>query len=128
MTDRGSKLSVKRQAELLDLSRSSVYYPPRPVSPQDLKWMRRIDELHLEAPFFGARKIAAQLRREGHAIARRHSRSSIASALLLPAALTTCGKSMMTGPSGATSTLNSERSPWMSPMLSMRTICRMRKS
>lgn len=66
---------MTRQAELLDLSRSSVYYTPRPVSERDLALMRRIDELHLEAPFFGARKIAAQLRREGHEVGRRHVRT-----------------------------------------------------
>jgi putative transposase len=42
---------------------------------QDLKLMRRIDELHLEAPFYGSRKIAAQLQREGHDIGRRHVRT-----------------------------------------------------
>jgi putative transposase len=66
---------VKRQAELLDLSRSSVYYRPRPLSPRDLKLMRRIDELHLEAPFYGARKLAAALRREGHEVGRKHVRT-----------------------------------------------------
>jgi putative transposase len=66
---------VTHQAELLDLSRSSVYYSPRPVSERDLALMRRIDQLHLEAPFFGARKIAAQLRREGHCVGRRHVRT-----------------------------------------------------
>jgi putative transposase len=75
MIDRGSQLPVKRQARLLDLSRSSVYYRARPVSAQDLLLMRRIDELHLEAPFFGARKLAAQLRRGGHRIGRRHVRT-----------------------------------------------------
>jgi hypothetical protein len=48
MIDRGAKVPVKRQAELLDLSRSSVYYTPRPLSKRDLMLMRRIDELHLE--------------------------------------------------------------------------------
>jgi putative transposase len=66
---------VKRQAQLLGLSRSSVYYRGRPVSARDLELMRRIDELHLEAPFFGARKIAAQLRREGQPVGRRHVRT-----------------------------------------------------
>ena len=52
MIDRGSKVPVKRQAELLDLSRSSVYYTPRGVSERDLMlMMRRIDELHLELPY-----------------------------------------------------------------------------
>ena len=72
MIDRGGKLAVKRQAELLDLSRSSVYYTPRAVPERDLMLMRRIDELHLEAPFYGARKLAAALRREGHEVGRRH--------------------------------------------------------
>ena len=72
MIDRGAEVPVKRQAELLGLSRSSVYYTPRPVPVRDLGLMRRIDECHLIAPFFGARKIAAQLRREGHDVGRRH--------------------------------------------------------
>ena len=75
MIDRGSEVSVKRQAELLDVSRASVYYQPRPVSARDLQLMRRIDELHLEAPFYGSRKIVAQLQREGHDIGRRHVRT-----------------------------------------------------
>lgn len=66
------KLTVRRQAQLLAVSRASVYYRPRPVSERDLKLMRRLDELHLEAPFYGARKLAAVLRREGHAVGRRH--------------------------------------------------------
>lgn len=72
MIDREGELAVKRQAQLLELSRSSVYYTPRPVSERDLKLMRRLDELHLMAPFYGARKLAAQLRREGHEVGRRH--------------------------------------------------------
>ena len=75
MIARGAKLPVKRQADLLDLSRGSVYYQPRPISERDLKLMRRIDELHLEAPFYGSRKLAEQLKREGHDIGRRHVRT-----------------------------------------------------
>lgn len=72
MIDREGELSVRRQAELLDLSRSSLYYRPRPMSERDFQLMRRLDELHLMAPFYGARKLAAQLRREGHEVGRRH--------------------------------------------------------
>ncbi len=72
MIDRGSEVAVKRQAELLDLSRSSVYYTPRALSERDLRLMRRLDELHLQLPFYGSRKLAAQLRREGHEVGRRH--------------------------------------------------------
>jgi len=72
MIDRGVRLAVKRQAELLDLSRSSVYYTPRPLSERDLRLMRRIDELHLQLPYYGSRKLAKALRREGHEVGRRH--------------------------------------------------------
>jgi putative transposase len=72
MIERGAEVPVTRQAELFGLSRSSVYYTPRPVSERDLRLMRRLDELHLELPFYGSRKLAAALRREGHAVGRRH--------------------------------------------------------
>jgi putative transposase len=63
---------MKRQCELLALNRSTVYYKPRPVCPRDLQLMRRIDELHLEHPYYGARRLAQQLRREGTQIGRLH--------------------------------------------------------
>jgi putative transposase len=75
MIDRGSEVPVKRQAELLDLSRSSVYYTPRAVSQRDLMLMRRIDELHLELPYYGSRKLTDRLQREGHEVGRRHVRT-----------------------------------------------------
>ena len=49
--------AVLRQAQLLALSRSAVYYRPQPTSVADLALMRRIDELHLEHPFAGARML-----------------------------------------------------------------------
>jgi putative transposase len=61
-----------RQCKLLDLCRSSFYYRPPPVSTTDLALMRRLDELHLEHPFLGARKLARMLKREGFAVGRRH--------------------------------------------------------
>ena len=64
MIDRNHDLTVTRRAELSDISRGSVHYPPRPVSGADLALMRRIDELHLEHPFMGARMLRDQLRRE----------------------------------------------------------------
>ena len=72
MIDRGSELPVKSQAELLDLSRSSVYYAPRPLPERDLRLMRRLDELHLKWPFYGSRKLARELQLEGHTVGRRH--------------------------------------------------------
>lgn len=71
MIDRSDKLPVVRQCELLNLSRSSVYYTPPPVSEGDLALMRRIDELHLSRPFAGARMRRALLRLEGVSVGRR---------------------------------------------------------
>ncbi len=64
MIDRTHELPIKRQAELLEVSRASVYYLPRPVSEADLELMRRIDALHLEHPFMGARMLRDSLRRK----------------------------------------------------------------
>ena len=72
MIDRGAKLSVSEQCEGLGLSRSGVYYTPRPISAEDLRLMRRIDELHLKHPFYGARRLAKQLQREGFEVGRLH--------------------------------------------------------
>jgi putative transposase len=72
MIDREHSLSVTRQAQLLDISRGSVYYLPRAVSAADLALMRRIDELHLEYPFMGARMLRDQLDRQGTRVGRRH--------------------------------------------------------
>ena len=58
-------LSVRRQCELLRVSRSGLYYEPEPTSPEQLALMRRIDELHLKYPFFGSRKLSDALRKEG---------------------------------------------------------------
>ena len=72
MIDRDHQLPITRQAELLDISRGSVYYLPRPVSDADLALMRRIDELHLEHPFMGARMLRDQLHRQGNKVGRKH--------------------------------------------------------
>ncbi len=65
-------MPVTSQCELLGLSRSSVYYRGRTVDEGELRLMRRIDELHLEHPFLGARKLARLLKDEGYAVGRRH--------------------------------------------------------
>jgi putative transposase len=72
MIDRNHELPIKRQAELLNISRGSVYYQPEPISDIDLALMRRIDELHLEHPFAGSRMLRDMLRREGLEVGRRH--------------------------------------------------------
>jgi putative transposase len=75
MIDATHKLPLTRQAELLDLSRSNVYYLPRPVSDADLATMRRIDKLHLNFPFAGARMLRDMLKLEGIAVGRKHVRT-----------------------------------------------------
>nr|WP_211609410.1 IS3 family transposase [Paraburkholderia haematera] len=72
MIDRNHALPVTQQARLVGNSRSSAYYQSRGVSEADLKLMRRIDELHLDHPFAGARMLARLLRREGIKVGRRH--------------------------------------------------------
>ena len=75
MMDRGCAMTVKRQAEVLALSRSSIYYEPRPLPERDLVLMRWMDELHLKWPFYGARKLRHELMFDGHAIGLRHVRT-----------------------------------------------------
>jgi putative transposase len=75
MIDRDHTLSITRQARLLNISRGTVYYLPQAVSPADLALMRRIDELHLEHPFMGARMLRDQLHRQGFVVGRRHVRT-----------------------------------------------------
>jgi putative transposase len=70
MIDRDHDLSLVRQAGLLQLSRSTLYYEPRPVPAAELVIMRRIDALHLDYPFAGSRMLRDLLRGEGIAIGR----------------------------------------------------------
>jgi len=71
MMDRTHALPMMRQCQLLKLARSTAYYQPRPVSDTVLVLMRRIDELHLQHPFAGARMLRDLLQQEEHAIGRR---------------------------------------------------------
>lgn len=65
------ELSIKKQAELLSLNRSSLYYHPVPLSPEEIAIKHRIDEIYTEFPFYGSRRITAQLRREGFLVNRK---------------------------------------------------------
>jgi putative transposase len=65
-------LSLTRQAQLLQLSRASLYYEPVAASQTDLELMRRLDEMHLEWPFLGSRMLRDLLRLEGTLVGRRH--------------------------------------------------------
>jgi len=67
-------LSIVAQCQLLKVARSTLYYRPAPVSGDDLAVMRRLDELYLATPFYGARRMVAVLRREGWAVNRKRVR------------------------------------------------------
>ena len=72
MIDRDHDLPISKQAEVLRISRGSVYYLPRPVSAADLALMRRLDQLHLEFPFAGSRMLRGLVAAEGCKVGRRH--------------------------------------------------------
>ena len=75
LIDRGdSHLSIARQCQLLKVARSTLYYRPAPVSDDDLAVMRRLDEQYLVTPFYGARRMAAVLRRDGLVVNRKRIR------------------------------------------------------
>src|SRR5271165_6952498 len=67
-------LSVRRQCALLNLTRSGVYRRKPEPGADDLALMRRIDELHLELPFYGSRRMTFELNREGRGVNRKRVR------------------------------------------------------
>ena len=67
------RMSVRRQCELLRVNRSSLYYEPVAPDREELELMRRMDELHLEHPFFGSRMMTRTLKAEGHDVNRKRT-------------------------------------------------------
>ena len=65
------KLPKRRRCELLEVARSTAYYRPTPISVDDLRLMRVIDEIHLELPFYGSRRLADELETRGHPASRK---------------------------------------------------------
>jgi len=68
-------LTITKQCHILELSRSSVYYVPTPVSDNDRELMRLIDEIHLEDPTLGSRGMKSQLKMRGYKAGRIHVRT-----------------------------------------------------
>lgn len=64
-------VSIRAQCQLIGLSRSSVYYQPRPIKPKQLELMNRIDELFTQYPIYGTRQLQFALRAEGWKVGRR---------------------------------------------------------
>ena len=75
MIDRNHNLPVVHQANVLGLSRGSIYYQPVACSEQELALMRRLDQLHLAHPFAGSRMLRDLLRLEGFCVGRKHVRT-----------------------------------------------------
>ena len=75
MIDPEHQLPISGQAKLLKISRSTIYYRPRPISTVELMLMRRIDELHLNYPFAGSRMLRDLLSHQGLEVGRRHVRT-----------------------------------------------------
>ncbi len=72
MIDREHDLPLTKQVKAVGIARSTVYYLPRPVSPEDLALMRQIDKLHTEFPFAGSRMLRRLLAIDGSNVGRRH--------------------------------------------------------
>ena len=75
MIDRSHGLSLARQAQLMGISRSSIYYQRKPACSAQLQLMHRLDALHAAHPFAGSRMLRSLLLRQGHCVGRRHVRT-----------------------------------------------------
>jgi len=71
MVNKESKLSIVRQCKLLDISRSGLYYQPKPVSAEELDLMRLLDGAHMQHPYYGSRRLKGWLADHGHLVSRR---------------------------------------------------------
>lgn len=75
MINKEDAMPVSKQCKILSLPRSTFYYEPVPVSAEDVELMRQIDEIHLEIPYYGCRKIRRELKTRGYDIGRDRVRS-----------------------------------------------------
>jgi len=67
----GAELPLTVQAELLGISRSSLYYQPKGPSQEEVQIKHRIDEIYTDMPYYGSRRMTAQLRQDGYTINRK---------------------------------------------------------
>ena len=66
-----TQLPIKRQCELLNIARSTAYYQPIGLSAEEIELRRMIDEIHLQYPFMGSRRIRSELAKKGHNVNRK---------------------------------------------------------
>jgi putative transposase len=78
------KLSLVRQCELVNISRSSFYFESKGERPLNLELMRLIDEQFLRTPYFGSRQMARWLRRQSHRVGRKRVRRLMRKMGLMP--------------------------------------------
>jgi len=84
MVSRDLKLSMRKQCELLHLSRSRLYYQPVGESAENLRFMEIIDKQFLETPWYGSRQMARYMKRQGHKCGRHRIRRLMRLMRLVP--------------------------------------------
>ena len=72
MIQQDHDLPLTRRCVLLGVARSTAYYRPKPIGDGDLELMRLIDEIHLQYPFYGSRRLRNELEDLGHCVNRKH--------------------------------------------------------
>jgi len=75
MINREHPLPLSKQCQLMNISRSSMYYQAVGNNTRDLELMRLIDEIHLKWPFLGSRRIRDELMDHGYSVGREHVRT-----------------------------------------------------
>jgi putative transposase len=68
--EESGEYSVREQCELLSISRSGLYYRPKPIAPEKLDLLNKIDEIYTAHPYYGSRRITVTLNQEGYEISR----------------------------------------------------------
>ncbi len=84
MVSKDHSLSQRRQCSLLQLSRSTLYYQPKPTGPENLELMRLIDEQFLRTPWYGSRQMARHLQRQKRKVGRHRVRRLMRLMRLVP--------------------------------------------
>ena len=84
MVSRDHKLSMRKQCELLQLSRSRLYYQPVGESAENLRFMEIIDKQFLETPWYGSRQMARYMKRNNHQCGRHRIRRLMRLMRLVP--------------------------------------------
>lgn len=64
-------MPIKRQCELLNIARSTAYYHPIGLSDEEIELRRMIDEIHLQYPFMGSRRIRTELAKKARHVNRK---------------------------------------------------------